>query len=169
MDFEEAFARLIDPQHEGGFQNAHDDRGNWTGGEVGKGKLLGTKYGISAMTYPGEDIENLTLERAKELYRRDFWGPAGCDAVPDALKFDLFDMAVNSGKGNAIRTLQKACGEHEDGVLGPRTLQAMSGMNPVRLVARFNGARLLFLADTRTWSENGRGWARRVGNNLLEA
>jgi lysozyme family protein len=101
VNFDQAFARLVDPQHEGGFQNAHDDRGNWTGGEVGKGRLLGTKYGISAMTYPGEDIENLTLERAKELYRRDFWGPAGCDAVPDALKFDVFDMAVNSGQGNA--------------------------------------------------------------------
>jgi lysozyme family protein len=45
----------------------------------------------------------------------------------------------------------------------------MSGMNPVRLVARFNGARLLFLADAHTWADNGRGWARRVGNNLLEA
>lgn len=166
MDFDHAFERLIG--HEGLFQNDPRDRGNWTSGECGKGKLLGTKYGISAMIHPGESIEHMTLERAKEIYRRDYWGPAGCDAVPDCIKFDLFDMAVNSGKGAAVRTLQQACGEPEDGVLGPRTLQAVLSMPSFRLAARFNGARLLFLADLSTWPAFGRGWCRRVGKNLLE-
>lgn len=165
MTFDESFERLIG--HEGGFQNDPKDRGNWTGGEQGKGRLVGTKFGVSAMSYPGENIEHMTLERAKEIYRRDYWGPAGCDAVPPAIKFDLFDMAVNSGKGNAVRTLQKACGELEDGVLGPRTLQAVLAMPSFRLAARFNGARLMFLADAPTWPAHGRGWARRVAANLL--
>lgn len=39
----------------------------------------------------------MTLERAKPIYRRDYWGPAGCDAVPHGIRFDLFDMAANSG------------------------------------------------------------------------
>jgi lysozyme family protein len=169
MTFDEAFARLIDPSHEGGFTKDGRDRGNWTGGEVGKGTLKGTKYGISAMSYPGEDIENLTTERAAELYRRDFWGPAGCDAVPDGVKFDLFDMAVNSGKGNAIRTLQKAAGVTVDGVLGAQTLAAVQAMPASRLVARFNGARLSFMASLSTWPAYGRGWAERIANNLLGA
>lgn len=169
MNFDDAFGTLVDPQHEGGFQNDPNDRGNWTGGETGKGRLLGTKYGISAMQYPGEDIEHLTLDRAKELYHRDYWGPAGCDAVPDPIKFDLFDMCVNSGKANAVRTLQKAAGVDPDGVLGAHTLQAVQAMPPYRLVARFNGARLLFLSDCRTWPSDGRGWARRIGTNLLGA
>lgn len=167
MTFDQAFERLLG--HEGGFQTDPDDRGNWTGGERGKGKLSGTKYGISAMAYPGENIEHMTVERAKELYRRDYWGPAGCDAVPPGIKFDLFDMAVNSGKGAAIRTLQKAAGTDVDGVLGPVTLQAVLSMPPSRLVARFNGARLMFLTDARTWPAHGKGWARRVAANLLEA
>jgi lysozyme family protein len=50
----------------------------------------------------------MTLERAKTIYKRDYWGPAGCDTVPDGIKFDLFDMAVNSGVKPAVRTLQKA-------------------------------------------------------------
>lgn len=169
MDFDQAFATLVNPEHEGGFQKDPNDRGNWTGGEVGKGQLLGTKYGISAMAYPGEDIENLTLDRAKELYRRDYWGPAGCDAVPDGIKFDLFDMCVNSGKGNAIRMLQKAAGVDVDGVLGPNTLQAVQTMPALRLVARFNGARLLFMANLSNWPAYGRGWATRIANNLLGA
>jgi hypothetical protein len=32
------------------------DPGNWTGGAIGKGELRGTKWGISAQTYPQIDI-----------------------------------------------------------------------------------------------------------------
>jgi lysozyme family protein len=167
MDFDQAFERLRG--HEGGFTQDRTDSGNWTGGEVGLGTCKGTKYGISAAAYPGEDIEHLTIERARELYRRDYWGPAGCDCVPDAMRFDLFDMAVNSGVKAAVRALQKAAGQTEDGVLGPRTLQAVQSMPALRLVARFNGARLLHVTEARAWPSYGRGWARRIALNLLEA
>jgi lysozyme family protein len=71
MSFESAFTRLIDVEK--GFQADPRDRGNWTGGEPGRGLLKGTKFGISAAAYPSEDIEHLTLERAQLLYRRDYW------------------------------------------------------------------------------------------------
>lgn len=167
MDFETAFERVIG--HEAGLSMDPADRGNWTTGQVGKGTLKGTKYGISAMTYPVEDIANLTLERARELYKRDFWGPAGCEAVPHAIRADLFDMAINSGLRAAIKALQKACGEQEDGVLGPRTLAALATLPNSRMVARFNGARLAYMADATTWPAHGRGWARRIAANLMEA
>lgn len=165
MIFEQAFGRLIG--HEGGFQNNPKDRGNWTGGKIGVGVNKGTKFGISAMTYPGEDIVNLTVERAKLIYKRDFWGPAGCDAVPEGLKFDLFDTAVHSGYPRAVKFLQKATNEEADGDLGPRTLQAIQSMDPERLIARFNGWRLDFLNDNpELWDEFGRGWAQRIAENL---
>lgn len=167
MTFDEAFARVIG--HEGGLSMDRNDRGNWTGGAVGAGQLAGTKYGISSAAYPGEDIPNLTLERARALYRRDYWGPAGCDALPDELKFHVFDMAVNSGVRAAVRALQTAVGEADDGILGPRTLQAVQSMPAQRLLARFNGARLQQLADAVTWPAHGRGWVRRVASNLLLA
>lgn len=167
MDFAQAFERLIG--HEGGFTQDTRDRGNWTGGEIGKGICKGTKFGISAAAYPGEDIEHLTLVRAKLLYARDYWGPAGCDAVPEGIKFDLFDMAVNSGVRTAIKTLQRAVGEDIDGILGVRTLMAVQSMPALRLLARFNGARLEYMASATTWPAHGRGWARRVALNLLAA
>jgi len=111
----------------------------------------------------------MTLERAKAIYARDFWGPAGCDAVPDGLRFDLFDAAVNSGVKAAVRLLQGAAGETADGILGPRTLQAIKSMPPPRLVARFNGHRLAFMSNLPTWPAFGRGWARRIAENLKEA
>lgn len=166
MTFDEAFERLLG--HEGGLSMDRNDRGNWTSGKVGVGQLKGSKYGISAMSYPAEDIAGLTVERAKEIYKRDYWGPAGCDTVPDAMRFDLFDAAVNSGVRQAIRLLQHAAGEVEDGVLGPRTLQALQSMPPARLIARFNGVRLLFMTDLPAWISQGKGWVRRIARNLLQ-
>lgn len=164
MDFNLAFDRLID--HEKGFQIDPKDPGNWTGGKVNSGELKGTNFGIAANTYPGEDIKNLTLDRAKQLYRRDYWGPAGCDAVPPGIKFDLFDTAVNSGVRTAVRLLQRAVGAHDDGILGPRTLQAIQSMDPERLAARFNGWRLDYMNDLPVWPSFGRGWAQRIAENL---
>ena len=170
MNFAQCFAQLVDGQHEGGaLSTDRNDRGNWTGGQVGLGLFKGSKFGISAAQYPNEDIANLTPERAKELYLRDYWGPAGCDALPDGLHFDMFDMAANSGPRNALKTLQRAVGEAVDGVLGPRTLQAVQSMPVARVVSRFNGARLMFLTDAPGWVYEGRGWARRIAANLLQA
>lgn len=155
MNFDQAFERLIG--HEGGYVNDPRD----PGGE--------TKFGISKRSYPAEDIKALTLERAKAIYRRDFWGVAGCDAVPDAMKFDLFDMAVNSGPVTAIKTLQRSAGVTPDGLLGPITLQALNSTPGPRLVARFNGHRLDFMTDLKTWPVFGKGWAKRVASNLKGA
>lgn len=155
MNFEQAFERLIG--HEGGYVNNPAD----PGGE--------TNFGISKRSYPMENIRGMTLTRAKTIYLRDYWGPAGCDAVPDGLKFDLFDMAVNSGVTTAIRTLQNSVGAVADGIIGPRTLQAINSMPAPRLVARFNGWRLAFMANTPQWDTFGRGWARRIAANLKEA
>jgi len=158
VTFDEAFDRLIG--HEGGYVDHPNDPGGRT------------NFGISQRSYPGEDIAGMTLDRAKAIYSRDFWGPAGCDAVPDGIKFDLFDMAVNSGVKPAVRTLQRAAGldaRAVDGVLGPRTLQAVQAMPPARLAARFNGSRLAFMADLPTWPAFGRGWAKRIAANLMES
>lgn len=167
MDFETAFTRVVGV--EGGFTADPKDRGNWTTGRIGQGQCKGTKHGISAAAYPGEDIENLTLVRAQGLYARDYWGPAGCDAVPDALRYDLFDAAVNSGVKAAVKLLQLAAGEDDDGVLGPRTLQAVQSMPPLRTLARLNGYRLRLMASNPAWPGFGRGWALRVAANLIQA
>lgn len=153
MDFEIAFDRLIG--HEGGYVNNPAD----PGGE--------TNFGISKRSYPSENIRDLTLERARQIYRRDYWGPAGGDVLPDAIRFDVFDMAVNSGVRQSIKTLQQAVGVKPDGLIGSVTLMAIQEMQPFVIVARFNMQRLLFMTDLSTWKDFGKGWARRVAHNVL--
>ncbi len=156
MDFDTAFERLIG--HEGAYVNHPRDRGG------------PTKFGISQRSYPGENIAGMTLERAKTIYQRDYWGPAGCDLVPDGIKFDLFDTAVNSGVKTAIKMLQRAVRETDDGIIGPRTMAALQIADPGRLLARFNGWRLDYLNDNpEQWAAFGRGWSERIATNLKAA
>lgn len=167
MNFDAAFERLIG--HEGGFSDDPKDPGNWTGGRPGLGKLLGTKYGIAANTYPNLDIKALTLDQAKAIYRRDWWDKIHADQLPGAVAFQLWDFAVNAGITRAVISLQRAVGVADDGRLGPRTLAAVNAMPVPDVIARFNAERLEFYASLSTWPTYGKGWARRVAVNLRYA
>jgi lysozyme family protein len=153
MNFEQAFDRLIG--HEGGYVNDARD----PGGE--------TKFGISKRAYPTLDIKNITVEDAKRIYRRDYWERAKCDLYDAAIGFQLFDAAVNSGYDNASRFLQRAVGVADDGKIGPVTVAAINEMLVTDVLARFNAERLLFYTKLSTWPTYGKGWARRIAQNLL--
>ncbi len=163
--FDAAFEALIG--FEGGFQDGYHDRGNWTSGVVGVGKLKGTKYGISAMSYPELDIEGLTLPKAKAIYHRDYWLPLGGAALPRRLRFPLFDTAVNSGVKRAIRLLQRAVRVREDGDLGPVTIAKVNSLEPYQVVAAFCGHRIDFMNDQKVWSRYSVGWSQRVAELLI--
>jgi lysozyme family protein len=154
MTFDEAFQKLIG--HEGGYVNNPRD----PGGE--------TKFGISKRSYPDLDIAGLSLVQAKAIYLRDFWNRAQCDTLPPAVAFQVFDTAVNSGVGQAIRFLQRAVGVADDGQVGPLTINAVRRMDAEAIVARFNGQRLDFMTKLSTWDVFGKGWARRIAANLME-
>lgn len=164
ITFEVAFERLIG--HEGKFTDSKADRGNWTSGKVGVGELKGTKFGISAMTYPHLDIKSLTLAQAKEIYQRDFWDRAGADEYDGAIGYQVFDAAVNHGIENAVRFLQRAARVADDGHIGPLTLAAVRAMTITDVLMRFNAARLQFYTNLSTWNDYGKGWARRIVGNL---
>lgn len=165
MDFNKAFELLIG--NEGVLSLDRNDRGNWTSGKIGVGELKGSKYGISAMSYPDVDIQSLTLDKAKEIYRRDYWDKLKADSLPSSINFDVFDTAVNSGVKTAITLLQRAVGVTEDGAIGQGTLLAANSINPLLVVIRFNAVRLKFMTDCKAWDTQGKGWARRISNNLL--
>jgi lysozyme family protein len=137
--YEVAFDKTI--SHEGGFQNNPKDRGNWTGGAVGKGVNKGTKYGIAAASYPDLDISNLELADAKSIYRRDFWEKIHADEMPAAIGYMAFDMAVNHGRSLSAQLIQKALGVAQDGRIGDITLGAINKANTLKLIDGIADAR----------------------------
>ncbi|NNP74200.1 secretion activator protein [Acinetobacter defluvii] len=164
LTFDEAFKRLIG--HEGKFTNDRNDRGNWTTGIIGKGELKGTKYGISAMTYPDLDIRNLSLEKAKAIYKRDWWDKINADQIDSAIIFQVWDFAVNAGMGTAKRKLQKAVGVAEDGIIGKHTIQAINDTEINDVLLKFNAERLRYYTSLNTWNLYGKGWTLRVAGQL---
>lgn len=94
---------------EAGFTRDPRDPGNWTSGKVGQGLLKGTKYGIAASAYPEMDIENLTLEQARDLRKRKYWDTCGCDSMSWERALCVYDCAINQGEG-AEELLAKRAG-----------------------------------------------------------
>lgn len=159
MNFDQAFERLI--AHEGGYVNHPQD----PGGETHWGITLRT---ARANGYTGR-MRDMTRAQAKAIYRDAYWGRARADEYDPAIGFQLFDAAVNHGMGNATRFLQRAVGVADDGVIGPMTVAAVRRMSVTDVLARFNAERLEFYTRLTTWPTFGKGWARRVAENLRHA
>ena len=124
-EWEKIYSKTL--KFEGGYQNNPKDIGNWTGGKIGKGELKGTKYGISAKSYPDLDIKNITKDQALEIYRRDFWQALHLAAIDsNRIAWKTFDIAINCGPGTAVKILQKSVGVEPDGIIGNITLKAVN-------------------------------------------
>jgi lysozyme family protein len=165
--FDQAFAIVVG--HEAGFTDNRADSGNWTGGTVGKGELKGTKYGISAASYPQLDIRNLTLDAAKAIYRRDYWDAMSCDEWAPGLALIVFDAAVNNGVGLATRLLQTAVGVPVDGIIGPVTRGAVLAADAAATATELHAQRIFFMAGLTAWRTFGLGWSRRLARLPAQA
>lgn len=162
MRMDEKFLRAVETvlKHEGGYVHHPDD----PGGE--------TNWGISKRSYPDLDIKNLTREQAIAIYKRDWWDRYKYGLINDVdVAAKVLDMSVNMGPAAAHRALQKSLsflGANlvVDGILGPKTLEAVNGADPKRLlqVLRWQAAEYYFLladhkAQNRTFLI---GWLRRA-------
>jgi lysozyme family protein len=152
MVFDQAFDELL--RHEGGYSDHAADPG---------GK---TRYGITeavarANGYTG-DMRELPLDVARRIYRTVYWDAVRADELPDAVRYAVFDGAVNSGVRQSVRWLQRAVDATDDGILGPATLRAVQRQEPEVLLRRLLAQRLNFMAALPTWPSFGRGWARRI-------
>ena len=150
MNFDIAFDRLVG--FEGGYSNDPRD----PGGE--------TRFGVTKRSYPTTDIKNLTIDQAKAIYRRDFWMILG-DADP-AIKFQVFDFAVNGGMSASIRKLQAAIGVADDGHWGPASTARLATLDVNDVLLKFNSQRLRFYTSLAGWATYGKGWTNRVAGNL---
>ena len=152
MDFERAFDLLI--THEGGFSNHPDDPGG------------ATMYGVTEVVARAEGytgpMRELSLDFAKQVYRKRFWDACRCDQMPDVIRYPLFDAAVNSGPSQAIKWLQVAVGVKADGVIGPITQQTVNVLPAQVTRQKMIGNRLRFMTNLNNWPSFSKGWARRI-------
>ena len=152
MTFDDAFRKLLGL--EGDYSNHPADPGGRT------------RYGITeavarANGYTG-DMRQLPVDLARRIYRQSYWDRVRADELPEAIRYAVFDGAVNSGAGHSVRWLQQALGVPVDGLIGPITIAAAHAADPLRLRMRMLAKRLFFLTTLNTWTNFGKGWSRRI-------
>ena len=162
--FDNAFEELID------IERGYVDDPLDNGGE--------TKYGVSKRSYPYLDIKNLTLCKAKGIYKRDYWALSGADRIDDyQIALELFDTGVNMGVYMAKIILQRSLNimnrnEQDykdigvDGDVGPKTMGAYAIANKKTLLKVMNGYQFMrYVEITESNPAQERffnGWMKRV-------
>lgn len=152
MNLEQSLKHLLG--NEGGYSNNPADPGGET--------MYGVTFRVArAYGYIGA-MRDLPWQTAMGIYAKNYWAPIKADQLPDALRFHVFDAAVNSGPGQAVKWIQQAAGITQDGLIGPQTISAASRVAP----AQYSAIRLRFMTGLATWATFGKGWARRIADNL---
>lgn len=143
---------------EGGFSDDKQD----PGGATNLGVTLSSWSGWVGHPATIAEIEALTPAAVGPLYQADFWNAAHCPALPIGIDMSIFDIAVNSGVGHAIRALQGCAGATIDGLFGPGTLAAVNACKPLTLISAIALEREAFYRSLPTFSRFGDGWLSRV-------
>ena len=146
-NFDTAFAALMGS--EGGYVDNPSDPGGATCWGI-------TQRVALAHDYHG-DMRLLPQEIAKAIAKSEYWDNCKCDDLADRLDFQVFDASYNSGPERANEWYTKAI----SGVADPTDVD--------KVIMRFNAIRLIFLTSLGVWPTFGKGWARRIGGNLLRA
>ena len=158
--FSTAFKSLM--YFEGGYSNDNIDHG----GE--------TKFGISKRIYPDLNIKNLTLDDAKKIYYHDYWTGYGYDQIKSILVASkVFNITVHAGAKQCHKLLQRALRAtgidiDEDGIFGPKTLEATNNANPKVLLAALRsenaGFYRLIISNQPSQNKFIKGWMKRAYN-----
>lgn len=109
-----------------------------------------------------EDVRALTPATVAPIYREYFWDACHCDEMSPGVDYAVFDFAVNSGPGRAIKTLQAAVNVTPDGAFGPRTKAAIAATGQANTIREFAAQREAFYRGLHTFPTFGRGWLSRL-------
>jgi lysozyme family protein len=165
MKFEDAF--LIVSDIEGKISNHEEDKGGYT------------NAGISSVYHPDLDVDAIAENQEKKaaFFWQNYWQPAGCDELPWPVSLVVFDGAVNHGPETIGQLLQQAANQtgaelKEDGIVGPKTIKAALGRDPLDLARRVLMARGFYYAQLVRRDHSQAvfigGWVNRLKKLLKE-
>jgi len=106
------------------------------------------------------------FELVKEFYYENYWRPFE-EVKDERIKTLLFETAINLGTRQAVKLAQKVLGVKVDGILGPKTLQALNSADPKDFIRDFTLARIAFYTalankNPRKYGLYLRGWINRT-------
>ena len=153
---------------EGGFTADLKDPGN----HLPDGRAGCTNMGVTQAAweeYVGHkvyiaDMQALTKEQIGKFYKNKYWDRVQADALPIGLDFLATSFAINAGVGSSAKLIQKCINAVPDGMIGPRTLQAIAGVDSKELIEKFSEAKIHYYQSLKLFSLYGHGWLNRVAS-----
>jgi lysozyme family protein len=110
---------------------------------------------------PRQSVKAITREEFTTIYRDNYWMPARASEMPPGVDLEVWDFSVNSGCGQAIKSLQRVLGLSIDGHLGSLTMAAVHRAEPAQLIHSYMEERRRFLRGLKTFWRFGKGWMSR--------
>mgnify|MGYP003117427846 CR=1 FL=1 len=162
-NFEKALGIVL--RHEGGFVNHPNDPGGMTNKGITK-KVYDAYMGKKTTE---EEMKNMPDNHVAEIYKKKYWDRVKADSLASGLDISVFDWAVNSGCGRAVKALQKCVGVKQDGGLGPITLDAVEEHDPENLIEMIADEREKFYKRLKTFKHFGKGWLKRNEETMNHA
>ncbi|MGB9879036.1 MAG: glycosyl hydrolase 108 family protein [Candidatus Pelagibacter ubique] len=129
---------------EGGYVNDPRD----PGGE--------TKFGICKRSYPNIDIKNLSIEKAMEIYKNNYWDKLP-KKLPFSVAFVIFDTAVHIGNDTAVALMKNVKYDPVE--------------DRIKFTMKYLSLREEYYTKLKNFDYFGRGWIRRIAklkNKFLE-
>jgi lysozyme family protein len=157
-NWEAAFAAVL--KHEGGYVNHPKDPGGMT--NLGVTKRAWEQY--VGHEVDEKTMRGLTPEIVKPFYKKMYWDKIRGDDLPSGVDYAAYDLAVNSGVSRAAKYLQDVAGVPSDGIIGPKSLEAINACPADEVVDTLCQMRLDFLHRLPTWDTFGKGWSKRVAD-----
>ena len=127
-NFDTSFEMVL--AHEGGYVNDPRDPGGAT--NMGVTQRAWEEY----VGHPVSERSMIALTRdmVKPFYKAKYWDKINGDRLPSGVDHAAFDLAVNSGVSRAARYMQRIAGVPEDGLIGPKSLEAISACPPDEMI-----------------------------------
>ena len=107
------------------------------------------------------DVWKASQTEIGSIYRSQYWEPY-CNSLPNGLDYCFFDISVNCGRSQAVKTFQKALGVPADGMMGQITLAAINKADRIDLIHKVSDERRYFYRHLGQFAIYGKGWLSRV-------
>lgn len=148
--------------HEGGYVDHPRDPGG------------ATKYGVTIHTMKElgldidgdgdvdrDDVKLLTYQDVAPIVKLRYWDAVKGDDLPTGVDWAVADWAYNSGPSIPAKALQRIVNAKPDGMIGPKTVEAVKAKNPSDVIEALYDKREAFYKSLSTYETFGRGWSRR--------
>ncbi len=138
-----------------------------------------TKWGITRQAWQewrghgctASDVAAITEPQARDFYEKLYIiGPRFID-LPERLMPLVVDCGVNHGVRRASKWVQKAVGARADGVIGPKTIQAVLDCNHIATHLKISASRIKLygrlVSSDHSQAVFAAGWNNRAAKFLI--